>query len=315
MSHWRPASDTDIAMLRAALLERARRYFGEHGVLSVDTPTLAPATITDPQIESIATADGSYLQTSPEHYMKRLLAAGYPDIYSICRVYRAAETGRRHLPEFTMIEWYRHDLRLGDIITDTVALIAAMLDRADLRDSESRFDYRQAFATHASLDPVIASVDELAAVAGADERMRESLGEHRDAWLDLLMSTSVARRFSTAGLTVVQHYPASQAALARLCPDDPLVADRFEVFYGDIELANGYVELTDAGEQSARMDHDLDLRARLGRRQVSKDEQLLAALDAGLPDCAGVALGLERLLMIATGSDDIRRVVTFTGES
>ena len=212
-----------------------------------------------------------------------------------------------------MVEWYRHGYGLTDIVADTLALIAAALP-TPVRRLTTTTDYRDAFLRHAGVDPFSAGTNQLAAAAGADESLRRALGDERDLWLDLLLATVVAPRFSTDALTVLRHYPASQAALARLCPADPRYADRFEVFAGDLELANGYVELSDAGEQARRMQADLDARRRRGLPAVPHDERLLAALAAGLPDCAGVALGLERLQMLAEGAGDIKNVVTFAGD-
>jgi len=176
-------------------------------------------------------------------------------------------------------------------------------------------NYEETFRMHAGVDAFAASIDELAACARADERLRRELADDRDTWLDLIMSTVVAPRFPNGRLTVVQHYPASQAALARLCPDDDRVADRFEVFHGAMELANGYVELTDAVEQRQRIDRDLEKRQQLGRDVYPWDKTLIAALESGLPECAGVALGLERLQMVMDRTDDISDVITFAVEN
>jgi lysyl-tRNA synthetase class 2 len=257
-------------------------------------------------------ADGRalYLQTSPESFMKRLLADGYPDIYAICRVFRNGEAGRLHQPEFTMVEWYRHGFGLHAIETETVAFIADLLDNRALLDVET-FDYVAAFEEFAEINPLTATVDALAAAANADSALRRCLGDDREAWLDLLLSTCVAEHFSTDSLTVLRHFPASQAALARTCPNDESVADRFEVFLGSTELANGFVELGDVAEQRRRFEADLEKRRAAGRPPVPIDDALLAALESGLPDCAGVAIGFERLLMIAMEKNDIRDVVTF----
>ncbi len=312
MTGWAPSCAVEIAARRAELLTRVRSYFAKRRVLAVDTPALGASTVTDPAIESFRLADTLYLQTSPEYFMKRLLASGYPDIYSICRVFRNAESGRRHLPEFTLVEWYRRGMELGEIISDAIDLIAAALDRAHLGDDVDKDDYCNVFQDAVGLDPLEASIDALARAAGADARLRRALGERRNAWLDLLMTSRVAPQFAPDRLTIVRHYPASQAALARLCPDDRRVADRFEVFYGSLELANGYVELTNAAEQAERMDGDRAVRRALGQPDVARDERLLAALGAGLGACAGVAVGLERLHMIIERTDDIRNVVTFS---
>lgn len=313
MTDWRPSSGPAAAARRSALLARAREYFDRQGVLAVDTPALVSAGVTDPNIESIP-VDGGYLHTSPEFAMKRLLAAGYPDIYSICRVFRAGERGRRHLREFTMIEWYRRDFGLDAIIADTLALIRHVLGRDDVDLPATVIDYREAFVAHAGVDPLADPVSSFARAAGADDALAETLGDDRDAWLDLLMTTRIGPALAPRDLTVIRHYPASQAALARLCPANPRVADRFEVYAGDLELANGYVELTDAARQAARMDGDNERRRARRLPPVRRDEGLLAALKAGLPPCAGVALGAERLHMLAAGAPDIRDVITFEGD-
>lgn len=311
MSDWRPRSDWRIAARRAALLERVRAYFAARDVLPVDTPALSPAAVTDPMIESIATTDGRYLATSPEFAMKRLLAAGYPDIYSICRVFRGGEAGRRHRAEFTMVEWYRLHFDLATIIDDTLGLIAHVLDRPALRDAAARYDYADLFCEYAGVDPLAAPLEDLIDAARPDPGLQSALGEQRSDWLDLLLATVIAPQLPRDRLTVVRHYPLAEGALARACPADGRVADRFEVFAGALELANGYVELVDAAEQARRFDDDLEQRRQRGLPTVPVDRRLLAALDAGLPECAGVALGFERLHMLADNVDDIREVIPF----
>ena len=296
------------------MLERARRFFRARDVLEVATPALGRYTATDPNIDSlrIAGTRGAtlYLQTSPESCMKRLLADGYPDIYGICRVFRGGETGRLHQPEFTMVEWYRHGFGLDEMIAETVAFIAELLAQPALLDAEM-LEYGAAFRRFAGVDPLAAGIDELAEAAAADADLRESLGSDREAWLDLLLSTRLAPGFDAARLTVLRHFPVSQAALARTCPADDRLADRFEVFHGGLELANGFVELRDPDEQRRRMLADIEKRRATGRELLPVDEPLLAALESGLPACAGVAVGFERLLMIAAGAEDIRDVLTF----
>ena len=311
MSNWRPASNADVAIKRAAMLARTRLYFDKENVLAVDTPALSPSAPTDPHIASMATGQSAYLHTSPEFHMKRLLADGYPDIYTICRVFRDGEKGRQHLPEFTMIEWYRLATNLDGIIADTLQMITFVLERTDLASNASRRDYCDCFVDELQIDSRTASIQDLAEVVAADEQLRRSLGDDRDAWLDLIMATRIVPQFSPSSLTVVKHYPASQAALARNCPHDARLADRFEIYYGEIELANGYVELRDTKELLRRMDNDLEIRRKLGLPTVPRDEHLIAAMDAGLPECAGVALGFERLHMVAAGVNDIRNIVSF----
>jgi lysyl-tRNA synthetase class 2 len=306
-------------MRRAALLERARRYFSDQGLLAVDTPALMSYPSADPNIENLAVRSkpgkDSWLGTSPETYLKRLLASGYPDIYSICRVFRDGESGARHLPEFTMAEWYRLGFDLDAMVEDTIDFICACLNHDSLRDKVERHDYADLVRDRVGIDPLEASTAEIVGCATGDERLRQQLGDDRNAALDLLMSTLVAPTFAPDRLTVVQHYPAAQAALARLCPDDERVADRFEVFCGDLELANGYVELTDASEQRRRFESDIASRESSGRSSLLIDEALLAALEAGLPECAGVSVGMERLHMVLDQAEDIRDVITFATET
>lgn len=306
-------------MRRAALLERARQYFSDQGLLAVDTPALVSYPTSDPNIENLAIRSkpgtDSWLGTSPETYLKRLLASGYRDIYSICRVFRDGESGARHLPEFTMAEWYRLGFDLDAIVEDTVDFISACLSHDSLRDKVVRHDYADVVRERAGIDPLEASTEEIVERATDDDRLRKELGDDRNAALDLVMSTIVATTFARDRLTVVQHYPAKQAALARLCPGDERVADRFEVFCGDLELANGYVELTDAGEQRQRFELDMVARESSGRSSLLVDEPLLAALDSGLPECAGVSVGMERLHMVLDQAEDIRDVITFATET
>ncbi|MCK5326494.1 MAG: EF-P lysine aminoacylase GenX [Woeseiaceae bacterium] len=315
---WRPSSGASVAQKRASMLEHARAFFKSRSVLEVDTPALGRYAVSDPQIEGHRVRTGTgrelYLQTSPESFMKRLLADGYPDIYAICRVFRDGEAGRLHQPEFTMVEWYRQGYELDAIVAETVAFIADVLGRPELQNAVEDYDYHDAMKRFAGIAPSTATIDDLADASSADSHLRETLGDDTEAWLDLLLSTRVAESFAADRLTVLRHYPVEQAALARTCPADPSLADRFEVFYGCTELANGYVELIDVAEQQRRIQTDLQKRRTSGRHDNAADEHLLGALEAGLPECAGVAVGFERLLMIATGNDDIRDVVTFAFE-
>jgi len=321
MTNWRPTAGVQAARIRAAMMRRIRNYFEAADVLEVDTPVLSPYAVSDTQIESFEIPSSlvgqrpMFLHTSPEFCMKRLLCAGYPDIFSICRVFRDGESGRRHQPEFTMIEWYRREHGLCEIIDDTLGMIHAALTTTILAKEPLQIDYRDSFLKTANVDPLTASVDEMAHAAFADGDLRQSVGEERDDWLDLILTTRVAPAFDKDRLTVLRHYPASQAALARLCPNDPRVADRFEVFFGPVELANGYVELTDAEEQSRRIHRDNEDRLRRGRRIRPYDTAFLAALGSGLPACAGVAVGFERLQMIQDRTDDMHDVITFSFEA
>ena len=310
---WRANAGVENARTRAAMLNRVRRYFADHGVLETETPIIVAGTATDPHVESLRAAGtgiDAYLQTSPEHAMKRLIASGYPDIFQICKVFRDGESGSHHRPEFTMIEWYRRDFGLQDIVADTLQLLDVMLEKRRLGHGEIT-DYRDAFLAATGLDPMTVSVGDIYDFLDPDDSLRHSIGNDRNTWLDLVMSTRVAPGLPVDRLTAVCHYPAEQAALARLCPQNTGVADRFEVFLGPLELANGFVELTDADEQLARFAADRDRRQSMALHVPDADAALIAALREGMPDCAGVAMGLDRVLMIEQGLDDIGETLTF----
>lgn len=296
---------------RAELLSQLRNWFAKREVVEVETPLLGATTSTDPNLKSVhATLDGAgcpqggrrFLQTSPEHHMKRLLAAGSGRIYQLCKVFRDGEQGRLHNPEFTMLEWYEpgidHHLlmrALEEMLVDIVACAPAR-----------RMSYQGLFEEYAGFDPLRvndARLHDYATSLGARSEL------DRSACLDLILSAAIQPQLS--GLLFVYDFPAEQAALARIRPDDPPVAERFEVFVEGIELANGYHELTDATEQRRRFAADNAKRSELGLPELPVDESLLAALEAGLPECAGVAIGVDRLVMLAVGVRDIRGVLTF----
>jgi lysyl-tRNA synthetase class 2 len=310
---WRPGADVATARARAAMLDHVRDYFRDAGVLQVCTPVLGGDSVTDPNVESIpceTTAGRAYLQPSPEYFMKRLLAADYPDIYQVGPAFRDGENGRRHATEFTMLEWYRRGFDLQQIIDDAVTLSRRLITRHSLNGVDD-IHYSAAFEQHLDLDPLTATAQDIADAVSADPTLREAIGDDRDAWLDLALATRVASSFPADRLTVLHHFPASQSALARLDPDAPDVAERFELFVGSVEIANGFVELTDAAEQRRRFDQDRRKRRSAGQTVPAIDERFLQALESGLPECAGVALGLDRVLMIDEGLDDIRQVQSF----
>jgi lysyl-tRNA synthetase class 2 len=317
---WQSTLAVSTARRRAAMLATARRFFESRNVLEVEVPSISQYTVSDPNIESVRAVlrqDAGrirYLQSSPEYFMKRLLCGGFPDIYSICRVYRDGEAGRRHQPEFTMVEWYRKGFELREMIDESCAFVVQLLDRASLNEMPLTLEYRDAVRERAGVDPVAAPCSSLADACGADDRLRSAIGDDREAWLDLLMSAKVVPTLAKDRLTVIRHYPASQAALARLCPDDSSVADRFEIFLGDMELANGYVELRNAADQESRWLDDLRSRREKGLDAVPLDRTLLDAMNHGLPACSGVAVGFDRLVMLAEGIDDIALVQTFSFE-
>jgi lysyl-tRNA synthetase class 2 len=314
-AEWRPAASLEALRLRARLLRAIREFFAEHGVLEVETPAMAAAGASDVNIASLATTchagterERLYLQTSPEFAMKRLLAAGSGPIYQVCRAFRDGESGRLHNPEFTLLEWYRPDFDHHALMDELDRLLDRLLDPAARR---RRLTYRDAFMLHGGPDPVEASSDALAAHAARAGLNDAHNGRFdRDMLLEFLFSHTVQPRLGD-GRVYVYDYPASQAALARIRSAEPPVAERFELFVDGIEIANGYHELTDAGEQRRRFAADGSARERLGLEPMPVDERLLAALDYGLPDCAGVAVGLDRLFMVAAGETGIDAVMAF----
>ena len=321
MNDWKPSATFTALRLRGRLYQAIRAFFAERDVLEVETPLLSQAGNTDPNIASFALqfsgrTDGGprtrWLRTSPEYPLKRLLAAGLGDCYELGRVFRDGEAGGRHNPEFTMLEWYRVGWGHDRLVDEVVALVQVALAMVGRSATMQRISFRELYLQRLQVDPFMADDATLrAALGGIDIDPR---GLVRDDWLDLLMTHRLQPAFDPDRLLAVYDYPASQCALARIRPDDPPVAERFEVYLGPLELANGYHELGDASEQRTRFDRDRDVRR--GRRDAAPplDERLLSALQAGLPDCAGVALGVDRLLMAMTGSDRIADVLAFPFE-
>ena len=313
-SDWRPSAGFEALRLRARLLTLIRAFFAERGVLEVETPAMAAAGASDLHIASLVTIcrcgagdEPLFLQTSPEFAMKRLLAAGSGPIYQICRAFRDGESGRLHNPEFTLLEWYRPDFDHDTLMNE----VEALLDRLMGQAAAKRLSYRDVFLRHTGIDAFLASTSELAACA-VDAGLNAAGTSHgeRDTLLEFLFSHTVQPALGD-GRVFVFDYPASQAALARVRACDPPVAERFELFVDGIEIANGYHELADADEQRRRFAGDRSARQRLGLDPMPMDERLVAALVHGLPDCAGVALGLDRLFMIAAGESSIEAVMAF----
>jgi len=304
--------------LRANLYAQIRRFFATRNVLEVETPILSAAGNTDPNIESFSTrftghvdagAPLRWLRTSSEFPQKRLLASGLGDCYELGRVFRNGEAGRRHNPEFTMLEWYRVGWNHLELIDEVVELVQTALELSGKIANVEKYTYRELFLSTLGVDPLAADADQLRAALG-DVRI-EGEGLDRDDWLDLLLTHRIQPAFPADRITVIRDYPATQCALAKIRADDPPVAERFELYLGTQELANGYHELTDATEQRARFVRDNARRRTRGLAEVPLDENLLKALERGMPNCAGVALGIERLLMAMLGADDIREVLAF----
>jgi len=314
-SCWRPNAPIHNLRARAKVLAQVRQFFAERNVLEVETPVLSHCAVSDPFIDSIEVSFGFqpgiederlYLQTSPEYAMKRLLAAGSGDIYSMAKVFRNGESGPRHNPEFTMLEWYRQGFDDRRLMAEVDALLRSVIPDLEV----SYLSYAQLFESELGLDPHTARVEQLQRVCRehVDAPFED---DDRDTWLNLLMSHVLEPRLQ--GAVFIHSYPASMAALARVREDEQErpVAARFELFVNGIELANGYHELTDAAEQSRRLRADQQQRAGLGLPQRPLDQRLVQALEAGLPDCAGVALGVDRLVMLALGVDSLSKVVSF----
>jgi len=314
MVDWQPTATRSTLEHRAALLASARNFFMDRGVLEVDTPVLVNAPVTDIHIHSaqVKFADDSrpfFLHTSPEYAMKRLLAAGSGDIYQICHVVRGLERGRQHNAEFTLIEWYRIGFSLDRLMSEVDLLVRHLLGDVAFVMSSERLTYQEAFLRELHLDPFTATLTELGDAARTVGFVDGQV--QRDEVLELLMGAVVGPRLGRNALTFIHGYPASQAALARLSPDDPRSALRFELYCKGVELANGFQELASATEQRARFERDNEERQRLGLPSHEIDGLLLAALEAGLPECAGVALGFDRTLMLAAGVDHIDDVLAF----
>jgi lysyl-tRNA synthetase class 2 len=315
MSDWRPTAPIATLELRASMLRAAREYFTATRALEVETPTLSAAAVTDVHLASVAaTANGQqrFLHTSPEYAMKRLLAAGSGDIWQICRVYRDGERGSQHNPEFTLIEWYRLGMDHHALMGDVERLIGAMLPPARAFDRSERMSYREAMQLHAGVDafrdPIPVLIERL---RSADIDPPSGLERDRDACLDLIMGALVGPSLGRERLCFIYDYPASQAALARVRGE---VASRFEAYLDGVELANGFHELGDAAEQRARFLADGRQREQRGLPAMPIDERFLAALAHGLPECSGVALGFDRLVMCAAQAKRIDDVLAFPFE-
>lgn len=308
MSHWKPTATQHALKARAEMNRSIREFFSERSVMETETPLLNSAPVADPNIDPVevygtAGIDRLWLHTSPEYSMKRLLCAGSGDIYSLGKVFRAGEAGGRHNPEFTMLEWYR----IGFDHNQLMAEVGELLDTLLGKHTQSHLTYRQAMKQYADIDPFTATDDEISEtgkqLAGAD------LGLDRDGWLDIIMSHQVEKQLPSDHFTFISDYPASQAALSKVKENGNghQVAERFEVYFRGIELANGYHELTNAEEQQRRFEKELSG----SNRPV--DQRLLNAMKENtLPDCAGVALGADRLLMLKLEAASIEDVLAFS---
>lgn len=317
MHTWQPSASISQLRQRASIIQHIRHFFSQRDVLEVETPAMSHATVTDVHLHTFKTqfigpdfAHGQtvFLMTSPEFHMKRLLAAGSGSIYQINKAFRNEENGRYHNPEFTMLEWYRVGFDHHDLMTEMDELLQRVLEC----EACEKITYQQAFKRILDICPLESTMRQLKQVASrlglSDIAEAES---HRDTLLQLLFSVGIEPHIGLHAPVMVYDFPASQAALAKINQKDPRVADRFEVYFKGIELANGFHELDEAKEQLARFEQDNQQRIEMGLQPQPIDHHLIAALDAGLPQCAGVALGIDRLVMLAIGADHIDQVTAF----
>jgi elongation factor P--(R)-beta-lysine ligase len=312
MQTWQPTASLDTLAIRARMLRAARDYFAATKTLEVETPSLSNTAVTDVHLASIAAHANNttrYLHTSPEYAMKRLLANGCSDTYQIARVYRDGEAGRFHNPEFTMIEWYRVGIDHHALMDDVEQLFACLLPADRSSERAERLSYREAVQRHAAVDALDDPISALVKTLNRFEiDVPVGLEQDRDACLDLIMSTLVGPKLGLDRLCFIHDFPASQAALART---HGRVAARFEAYLNGIELANGFHELTNPKEQRKRFEQDNAQRQQRGLQPMPIDEHFLAALEHGLPDCAGVAVGFDRLVMCAVNAKHINEVIAF----
>ena len=312
---WQPTASVKNLLTRAKLLTEIRRFFTDRGLLEVETPVLSEFGVTDVHLATFSTEFISpfgeqsktlWLSTSPEYHMKRLLAAGSGPIFQVGKVFRNEEAGNRHNPEFTMLEWYRPHFDMYRLINEVDDLLQQILE---CPPAES-MSYQFAFQQYVGLDPLSADLSELVEKAEKHQLMGAE-NESRDTLLQFLFSTVVEPQIGQEAPVVVYHFPASQAALAQISSEDLRVAERFEFYYKGLELANGFHELSDAREQLRRFQQDNLQREKMGLPVRVIDTRLLAALQAGIPNCSGVALGVDRVLMIAMGTGSIKEVISF----
>ena len=307
---WSPNTTQQTRLARAKMLLQIRTFFASQNVLEVETPAISQGANTDPFIESIKADSTRYLHTSPEYPMKRLLAVGSGDIYQICKVWRASELGSKHNPEFTLLEWYRVDFSYQQLLQEVSDLLQNLL--SDLKKKPKFISYSQLFLEKFSINPHIPCRDLLLACVNKDIPSLNADDLDQQAMLDALLTHCIEPGFEDNRLTFVYDYPASQSALAQLRQEqDHSVAERFEVYLGNLELGNGYQEETDAKRNRDILERDNQTLIDTGFDPVTVDELFLSACDAGIPASAGVAIGLDRVLMGITGEKSIQKVINF----
>ncbi|WP_262964430.1 EF-P lysine aminoacylase EpmA [Methylobacter psychrophilus] len=320
LNEWRPTCSVDMMRLRAQVLKDIRQFFSARAVLEVETPLLGNSCGTDPQLDFFTTdfclpplQQGLFLQTSPEFAMKRLLAAGSGSIYQIGKAFRNGESGRFHNPEFTLLEWYQVGFTLPQLMDEIAELMTVLFaGRKDLSPTQ-RTSYQEVFQLYTGLNPLEFSCQDYCAYARYND-LSEAIdicGIDHGLWLDFIFSHRVQPNLGENAVCMVYDYPSCQSSLARVNECNPEVTDRVEIFINGIELGNGYYELIDSQEQSRRFDEEIVVRQQRKRPVTVKDKHLVAALESGLPECSGMAIGLDRLLMLMTNSATINEVLNF----
>lgn len=317
LSRWQPTTTPEIMRQRAAMMAKIRQYFLSQSVLEVDTPCLAQSGVTDFHLDSMqcdcllpgqAVAQTLYLQTSPEYAMKRLLCADFGDIFQITKAFRNDESGRLHNPEFTMLEWYRIGFDHHQLMDDMARLLRDVFGI----EHTQKMSYQDCFWKYLGVDPLSASLAQLVACTKGESFEGIAKNEtNKDTLLQLLFSFMIEPQLGAQSPLFIYNFPASQAALAKIDANDKRVANRFELYFKGVELANGFFELQDADEQKQRFEQDNSLRQSQGLPQVPIDYRFLAALESGLPTCSGVALGLDRLFMITHDLTHINQTLCF----
>jgi len=318
---WQPTLSWHNAQRRAQILKQIRQFFNERNVLEVETPALSLGTITDAHLEALMCqyhflndssteyATQLYLQTSPEFHMKRLLASGYGDIFQIAKAFRHEEAGRHHNPEFTLLEWYRLGFDHFQLMDEVAELLEIVLGST----KATQITYQQLFMEQIALDPLTATREQLLTVISENNKLSDWLSRELDCdiLLQFIFSEIIEPTIGIEAPCFVYNFPKSQASLAKLCPKDDRVAQRFECYYHGIELVNGFNELTDSKKQIERFQEDNRKRKHSAMQEKRIDNHFISALAHGLPQCSGVALGVDRLIMLALKVENIDQVISF----
>ncbi len=318
---WQSKVNWDVAKKRSKYIQLIRQFFYERDVVEVETPLLSNSTVTDVNLESftcnyqyfngddLSNSGFLYLQTSPEFAMKRLIASGYGSIFQLCKAFRHEEHGRYHNPEFSLLEWYRIGFDHYELMAEVDHLLQLVLNC----EGADKLTYQESFLKYLDIDPLCCSIFELKEILSKENVIGDWIKEETDMdiLLQVLFSESIEPKIGLIRPCFIYNYPKSQASLAKISNNDSRVAERFECYFKGVELANGFNELTDANEQLLRFNRDLEKRVALGKEDQLIDQNFIDALKHGLPQCSGVALGIDRLMMLALGKNDISSTMTF----